>query len=292
MGTQIFHNPDGSTSTITIPDPVVTVAPPVVTVGDASYDWAPPPTPPAAPTMLVGSDLNPESQSRMPGVRFGRFYCGPGVGFRMPTIPGWATPMISIKDDPGDVKVANSIKLGMATLAKAGIEWYVDYDHEPEGDTSRALYQDRTVSLADLVAEYGGGYAKQIETFTLFAQMHGKNGPDGLDTRAEDMWTGRAQYVGVDAYQEHQLTSYPTPQTLYARAVEIATNVKAKLLIPELGRQPISGDVGHGAGLAYAADITYLASIGVVAVGLWDQGGCALTSVQLPYVNAAVAALA
>lgn len=266
MSSTTITNPDGST---------------------VGYTWTPPPAPPVKPPIRVGTDALPVDTKRMPGAAYTRIYNPPGHGLNasLTAVPAQVIPHVSFKDIPTATMVNGF-------LGKLTRPIYLTFNHEPEGDLTRAAYQSAWHTLAALVGAHPNGHlVTLVEVFTLYAQVHGKTGPDKLDTRAEDMWTGVALIVGVDCYQETSATEYLPLRTMAARAFEIAKNLDVPLMFPEFGRQPITGDTGHGAGKAYEADIADADDAGVIAMGLWDTGGDALAGVQIDYVNRAIAAL-
>jgi hypothetical protein len=255
---------------------------------DLGVTYTPAPPPPVKPKILVGTDALPVNLTRMPHAAYTRIYNGPGHGLSasLANVPAQVKPHVSFKD-------AATAAIVNPFLDKLTREIFLTKNHEPEGDLPVLDYQSGWHQLAALVTAHPNGHLVDlVEVFTLYAQVHGKTGPDGKGTRAEDMWSGAASMVGVDVYQEHSDTSYRPLRVLAARAFEIAKNLGVPLMFPEFGRQPIVGDSGHGAGLAQADDVRGADEEGVVALGFWDTGGTVLTAVQLPYVNAAVAALA
>lgn len=268
MTTETLTNADGSSILVTV-------------------EYMPPPLPPVKPAMLVGTDALPVNLTRMPRAGYTRIYNAPGHGLSasLAQVPAQVKPHVSFKDQPSAAMVT-------AFLDKLTRPIFLTWTHEPEGDLTIAAYQAGWHQLALIVTTHPNAHlVTLVEVFTLYAQVHGKTGPDGKSTRAEDMWSGAASMVGVDVYQEHSDPVYHPLSVLADRAFEIAAALGVPLLFPEFGRQPIVGDTGHGAGLAQADDVRDADAAGVVAIGFWDTGGCVLTAVQLPYVNAAIAAL-
>lgn len=246
-------------------------------------------------TTLVGTDALPVNLTRTPKSRYVRIYCPltHGLNISLTGIPAQVIPHISFKDD-----VTAQLLNTFFGIVNRPIR--LTWRHEPEGDLTTAAYQAGWILLRQLCDKAPN--AKLItltEVYTSYAQEHGKTGPDGLDTLAEHMsplmpdGSRAADEVFVDVYQDHKATTYPTYAALTARAYQIAKNLGLPLGFAEWGRQPIPDDTaGHGAGLAYADDIAQADVDGIVAMGLWDNGGCSLTpGHQLPYVNAAIAAL-
>lgn len=251
-------------------------------------EFTPAPVPVKRP-LLAGTDAVPVNLTRTPTTRYVRVYNQPGHGLSasIGAIPAGVTPHVSFKDAPTAAMVNSFLNILTRPI-------FLTFNHEPEGDLSTVAYQAYWDALSSLVALHRNGHlVTLVEVFTGYAQEHGKTGPDGKDTLAEHMWSGRASMVGVDVYQDHAALTYPTYAALTKRAYAIAKALGVPLMFPEWGRQPIPDDTaGHGVGLAYADDIAQAEADGIVAMGLWDNGGCSLTTGhQLGYVNAAMAAL-
>lgn len=257
--------------------------------------YTPAPPAPAKPRMLVGSCNN---TAQLAGATISRWYLGQGDGFHIPTgltakgAP--TTAALSFKDDPTTPAIQSAIRTALAVYAAP---LWIDYDHEPEGDTSNQIYIDRTNALADLLASIGRPNIRQFQTFTQYEEVHLNKG-----VRAEDIFVKRpGMILGLDCYQEHQTGTYTLSKPFFSRLLEIGRNVGVTdVAVFELGRQPFTDDAtGQGAGMAYASDLAYLNGLTIaddgvqcIAALLWGTGGCALTAHQLPYVTAAMAALA
>jgi hypothetical protein len=142
--------------------------------------------------VLIGSDRDPIDMAVYPGLGYTRVYSPAARGIKsIATVPAGVVPHVSFKDTP----TASLVNNWLANLNRPVIlEWH----HEPEGDITIAAYRAGVTLLLQLVrAHKNGHFVKVAQTFTRYAQVHGKTGPDNLAATWKAMWCG-ADLIGFD----------------------------------------------------------------------------------------------
>jgi hypothetical protein len=241
--------------------------------------------------MLVGSDRSPIDTGVYPALAYTRIYTPAGKGIRsLAGVPAGVVPHVSFKDQPTQILVNGWLN----TVTRPVIlEWH----HEPEGDMTIAAYRAGVTLLLQLVrAHPNGRLVKVAQTFTRYAQVHGKTGPDNLVASVKAMWCG-ADLLGFDCEVDHTIAGYPDPKPFFALLVATAAALGVPCIVPELG-QPLDPADVDGVLLAawYTAVVAYLRSVGCYAVAAYDTpqppastGNYLLTGKPLAAWQAAVA---
>jgi hypothetical protein len=217
--------------------------------------------------MLVGSDRSPIDMAVYPTLAYTRLYSPAGKGIKSLTgLPAGVVAHVSFKDQP----TATLVNPWLNTVTRPVIlEWH----HEPEGDMTIAAYRAGVTALLQLVRAHANGRLVRVaQTFTGYAQRHGKTGPDGLAAAWKAMWCG-ADLIGFDCEVDRVLaaTGYPDPKAFFAVAVAASTAAGVPFLVPELGWPQDAKDT-DGTLLAawYTACIAYLRTVNCAGAAAYD----------------------
>lgn len=214
---------------------------------------------------LVGSDRSPIDMAVYPNLAYTRLYTQPGKGIRsLAGVPAGVVAHVSFKDQPTPVLVNGWLN---TVTRPAILEWH----HEPEGDMTIAAYRAGVTLLLQLVRAHPNGHlVKVAQTFTRYAQVHGKTGPDNLVASVKAMWCG-ADLLGFDCEVDHTIAGYPDPKPFFAQLVSLAAALGVPCIVPELG-QPLDPADVDGVLLAawYTAVVAYLRSVHCYAVAAYD----------------------
>lgn len=216
---------------------------------------------------LIGSDRDPIDMAVYPDLGYTRVYSPAGRGIKsIATVPAGVVPHVSFKDTP----TASLVNNWLANLNRPVIlEWH----HEPEGDMTIAAYRAGVTLLLQLVrAHKNGHYVRVAQTFTRYAQVHGKTGPDNLVASWKAMWCG-ADLIGFDCEVDRAFTAsgYPDPKAFFAPLVAAAAALGVPFIVPELG-WPLDPKDTDGTGLAAwcTACVAELRRVGCYAFAFYD----------------------
>lgn len=216
-----------------------TAAGELVTV-DATVRVAAPP-PPVQPT-LFGSDATPINMTRTPGMRYTRLYGAPGRSIpSVQNIPTGVLAHVSFKDDPTPALVNSWLdrlpaipKCQVFDLAGDPFDTILEWHHEFEGDMPLDSYTGGVKALLSAVRGHRfGDRVKVCQTFTGYAQRHGKTGPDGKTTSWRAAFVEGVPVIGMDF--ERDLPGYPAASIVYAPLIEAKQALAVMAVVPELG---------------------------------------------------------
>jgi hypothetical protein len=259
MSTTTYTNPDGSTSTIVIPDPVVTVAPPVVTVGDATYTWTPAPVPAVATSIQTLFGDTPRTASTAAGVAaVDADYGVAGEVIRLYCSTALAAPAVT------DRKVIGSFKTMPGSTANFGAYWRLFYQHEINSKVKKGaitLLQWQK-DMAVLAALNLPGLGVCLTAY-CFDPASGQNPADYL--------VPGVTHLGVDFDGISGGTSYHDYSAALKAVVAFAKAHGLTWGVPEFGANRLTNDAD---GSGRAAWLTYWAGkfqqSGAEYVCLWE----------------------
>lgn len=207
---------------------------------------------------LFGVDGEPLDTASYPRTLYCREYNRPGRGIKPLAAPASVTlPHPSFHDLP----TAALVNPWLDRLHRPVI---FEHGHEPEGDTTTDIYRGAVQRLLDLVAAHPNGHLVTVaQTFTRYAQVHGKNMTDGKPATWQNLWVEGSGLIGFDCEVDSSIHGYPDPAAFFAPAVTASQQLGVPFIIPELG-WPLQATDTDGTGLAawYVACAAYLRSTG------------------------------
>jgi len=264
---------------------------------------APVPVPtPVKPRMLIGSDRLPGPDVKLyPRNRYFRLYSPPSGGIKtLPSVRGLLYH-VSFKDSPTAALVNGWLKTLPTRAGIACPPWQADFDvlleynHEPEGDMTSVAYMSRVRVLKALLAAWNAAHPAGptvglAQTFTGFAQVHGKSMTDSVAATIAHLWCD-ADVLGVD--MERDTVKWPNgftdPEGAFGWIRDKAKALGVPYVIAEFG------DAGPTTGLAdrYTKCLAWFGDNGCAAVGVYDTPGSTaiytLTGDALVAVQASIA---
>lgn len=223
---------------------------------------------------MFGSDRSPitSAMSTFPKLAYTRVYCGPGKGIKLPTgVPANVLMHMSFKDTPAPTFVNPALDL--VTCPQI---W--EFHHEFEGDMPIVDYRSGVTALTNMVrAHKNGHWIKIAQTFTRYAQVHGKVGPDGLPATWQAAFVPTTDLIGFDCEIDKLYPGYPVypdPAVFFSGLITASKTLGKPFIIPELGWPRMPFDA-NGTQLAawYVKVANYLRSQECYAVAAYDTNG-------------------
>lgn len=260
MSTTTYNNPDGSKSTIVIPDPIVTVAPPIVTQDDPVYSWTPaPPVPAVAKPVRTLIGGTPRGKSDAPGVAavdaaYGaasviRLYC---TGTLIPPVPTGRKVVGSFKTLPGRPLEANEY------------DWLF-YQHEIDAKVKKG-----TITLAQWQSDMAALKKTGITNLGVCVTADAFVNPSKPDPST---WlTPGVTHIGVDFDGISSATGYHDYTKELAAVVAFCAKHGLTWGVPEFGANRAANDPdGSGRAAWLVHWIQQFQRAGAQYVCLWEQ---------------------
>lgn len=235
----------------------------------------PAPAKPAQRT-LFGSDASPINMTRTPGMSYTRLFPGTHPGIPALKVPPGVLAHVEIKDPPTAALVHAWMDAMPAPacqvydLSGNAFDTILEWHHEFEGDMTLAQYRSGVTMLLSAVRSHPNAHRVRVaQTFTGYAQRHGKTGPNGETTSWRSAFVSGVDIVGMDF--EKDLAGYPDPAVVFAPLDDAVATLGVMAVVAELGVIQMATDTARtGLAAQYTKLAAHAVERGYLAVAAYD----------------------